>query len=80
MLGPVEGDDDASCCLYATRSPPGTSWIGTIEVPLCLLRNKCPVRRWLPVNGTLSPQEIARCLSIDTRTRGNEDREALASK
>ena len=80
VLGPVEGDDECVVLSLYDKKPKGTrdKLIGTIEVPLVLLRNKCPVRRWLPINGTLSPQEISRCLSIDTKTRGNEDREALA--
>ena len=78
MLGPVEGDDECVVLSLYDKKPSRDKLIGTIEVPLVLLRNKCPVRRWLPVNGTLTQQEIARCLSIDTRTRGNEDREALA--
>lgn len=79
VLGPVEGDAAVTLSLF-DKKPKGTKdkLLGKIDVPLSLLRNKCPVRRWLPFNGLVTVEEVARCLMIDTNTRGNEDREALA--
>ena len=47
VLGPVEGDDECVVLSLYDKKPKGTrdKLIGTIEVPLVLLRNKCPVRQ-----------------------------------
>ena len=72
-LAPVEDvDSSVTVSVFDHDKVGADDLIGSVEVPLKLLRNKCPVRRWLPLGGSLPDEELERIVSIDTTKRGNE--------